>query len=90
MLRLELVDSIRKLQSGKRSVPVEIALDLAEHGNDTGLSPREVEVLQRVAPGRSNKRAGLRLNVSEDTVKRHMMAILHKLGASDRTHALTL
>ena len=66
MLRRELVDTIRSVRSGKRSVPMEIAL------------------------GSSNKRVGLTLSVTEDTVKAHMKAILHKLGASDRTHAVTL
>ena len=64
--RRELVDTIRSVRSGKRSVPMEIAL------------------------GSSNKRVGLTLSVTEDTVKAHMKAILHKLGASDRTHAVTL
>ena len=90
MLRRELVDTIRDVQSGKRSVPVEIALDLAERMNDNGLSAREVEVLRLVALGSSNKRVGLTLHVTEDTVKAHMKAILNKLGASDRTHAVTL
>lgn len=90
MLRRELVDTIRDVQAGKRSIPVEIALDLAGRMNDEELSPREVEVLRLVALGSSNKRVGLTLHVTEDTVKAHMKAILHKLGASDRTHAVTL
>jgi DNA-binding NarL/FixJ family response regulator len=90
MLRRELVDTIRSVQSGKRYVPVEIALDLAERMNGNELSVREVEVLRLVALGSSNKRVGLTLNETEDTVKAHMKAILHKLGASDRTHAVTL
>jgi DNA-binding NarL/FixJ family response regulator len=90
MLRRELVDTIRSVQSGKREIPVEIALDLAGHLNDNELSARELEVLRLVALGSSNKRVGLTLAVTEDTVKAHMKAILHKLGASDRTHAVTL
>jgi len=90
MLRRELVETIRGVQAGKRSVPVEIALDLAGRLNGNDLSPREIEVLRLVALGSSNKRVGLTLNVTEDTVKAHMKAILHKLGASDRTHAVTL
>jgi len=90
MLRRELVDTIRSVHAGKRSIPIEIALDLAQRVNDAPLSPREVEVLQLVALGSSNKRVGLTLHVTEDTVKAHMKAILHKLGASDRTHAVTL
>ncbi len=90
MLRRELVDTIRSVQSGKRAIPVEVALELADHVHDNALSSREVEVLRLVALGSSNKRVGLSLHVTEDTVKAHMKAILQKLGASDRTHAVTL
>jgi DNA-binding NarL/FixJ family response regulator len=90
MLRRELVDTIRSVQSGKRAIPVEIALELASHIDDNALSARELEVLRLVAAGCSNKRIGSSLNVTEDTVKAHMKAVLHKLGASDRTHAVTL
>jgi len=90
MLRRELADTIRNVLAGKRAIPVEIALVLANHLEDNALSPRETEVLRLVAFGSSNKRIGLTLNVTEDTVKAHMKAILQKLGASDRTHAVTL
>ncbi len=90
MLRRELVDTIRSVLAGKRAIPVEIALALADHVDDNALSPREVEVLRLVALGSSNKRIGLTLHVTEDTVKAHMKGILLKLGASDRTHAVTL
>ena len=90
MLRRELVDTIRSVLAGKRTIPVEIALALADHLGDNALSPRETEVLRLVALGCSNKRIGLALHVTEDTVKAHMKAILQKLGASDRTHAVTV
>ena len=90
MLRRELADTIRSVQSGRRAIPVEIALELANHVHDDDLSSREVEVLRLVALGSSNKRIGLTLHVTEDTIKAHMKAILNKLGASDRTHAVTL
>ena len=90
MLRRELVDTIRSVQAGKRAIPVEVALELADHVHDNALSSREVEVLRLVALGSSNKRIGLTLHVTEDTVKAHMKGILLKLGASDRTHAVTL
>jgi DNA-binding NarL/FixJ family response regulator len=90
MLRRELVDTIRNVQAGKRHIPVEVALELAGHVTDNALSQREVEVLRLVALGSSNKRIGLTLHITEDTVKAHMKAILYKLGASDRTHAVTL
>lgn len=90
MLRRELVDTIRNVLAGRRAIPVEIALALADHLQDNALSAREIEVLRLVALGSSNKRVGLTLHVTEDTVKAHMKAILLKLGASDRTHAVTL
>ena len=90
MLRKELVDTIRHVQAGRRSIPVEVALELAGHVADNALSAREIEVLRLVALGSSNKRIGLTLHITEDTVKAHMKAILYKLGASDRTHAVTL
>ena len=90
MLRRDLIDTIRSVLAGKRAIPVEIALALADHLQDNALSAREIEVLRLVALGGSNKRIGLTLHVTEDTVKAHMKAILTKLGASDRTHAVTL
>ena len=89
-LRRELVDTIRSAHVGKFRVPVAVALELAGHQAENELSARELDVLRLVALGSSNKRAGQLLNVTEDTVKAHMKAILAKLGASDRTHAVTL
>ena len=89
-LRRELVDTIRSAHVGKFRVPVAVALELAGHQAENELSARELDVLRLVALGSSNKRAGQLLNVTEDTVKAHMEAILAKLGASDRTHAVTL
>lgn len=54
------------------------------------LSPREVEVLRGVADGCTNREIGLRLQVTEDTVKTHMRRIFAKLGARDRAHAVRL
>ena len=89
-LRRELVDTIRSTHVGKFRVPVAVALELAGHQAESELSVRELDVLRLVALGSSNKRVGQLLSVTEDTVKAHMKAILAKLGASDRTHAVTL
>jgi DNA-binding NarL/FixJ family response regulator len=89
-LRRELVDTIRGAHVGKFRVPVAVALELAGHQAENELSARELDVLRLVALGSSNKRVGQLLSVTEDTVKAHMKAILAKLGASDRTHAVTL
>ena len=90
MLRKELLDTIRTVHAGRRRIPPEIAAELADHVTDDALSDREVEILRRVATGNSNKIIASQLNVSEATVKGHMKSILAKLGANDRTHAVTI
>jgi len=90
MLRKELLDTIRTVHAGKRRIPPEIAAELADHVTDDALSDREVDVLRMVATGNANKVIASRLNVSEATVKGHMKSILSKLGANDRTHAVTI
>jgi DNA-binding NarL/FixJ family response regulator len=90
MLRKELLDTIRTVNAGNRRIPPEIAAELADHVTQDALSDREVEVLRRVATGNSNKIIGAQLSVSEATVKGHMKSILSKLGANDRTHAVTI
>jgi len=90
MMRKELLDTIRSVHAGKRRIPPEIAAELADHVTDDALSEREIEVLRKVAGGQSNKVIASQLEVSEATVKGHMKSILAKLGASDRTHAVTI
>jgi DNA-binding NarL/FixJ family response regulator len=90
MLRKEMLEAIRTVHAGRRYVPAEIAVELAEHMADEVLSPREVEVLRLVAAGSSNKRVAAVLALSEDTVKAHMKHVLAKLKATDRTHAVTI
>jgi DNA-binding NarL/FixJ family response regulator len=90
MLRKELRDSIRAVQSGRRVIPPDVATELAQHMSDDDLSERELEVLMTVARGNANKVIGAELGISEDTVKAHMKSILAKLGANDRTHAVVL
>jgi DNA-binding NarL/FixJ family response regulator len=77
-------------ESGRRRIPAEIAEALVEHVADDALTEREVEVLRRVALGTANKIIAVELSVSEATVKAHMKNILAKLGANDRTHAVTI
>ena len=90
LVRKELIETIRAVHTGKRRVPVEIATDIAEHVADDALTEREVEVLRRVAAGKSNKLIAAELRISEGTVKTHMKSILPKLDASDRTHAVMI
>jgi DNA-binding NarL/FixJ family response regulator len=89
-VRKELIETIRVVHSGKRRVPPEIAMEIAEHVADDALSVREVEVLRSVAAGKSNKLIAIELDISEGTVKTHMKSILPKLAASDRTHAVMI
>ncbi len=56
----------------------------------TTLSQRELEVLQHVTDGNSNKMIGHLLQISEQTVKNHLTSILSKLQANDRTHAVVI
>ncbi|MGC4055964.1 MAG: response regulator transcription factor [Paludibaculum sp.] len=90
MLRSDLADAIRTVHAGKRRIPSEIATQLADHATDEPLSERELEVLRKVAFGSSNKIIAAELNVSESTIKSHLKNILSKLGANDRTHAVTI
>jgi two-component system, NarL family, response regulator len=90
LVRKELLETIRAVHSGKRRVPPEIATEIAEHVADDELTGREIEVLRRVAAGKSNKLIAAELDISEGTVKTHMKSILPKLDASDRTHAVMI
>jgi DNA-binding NarL/FixJ family response regulator len=90
MLRKELLDTIRAVHAGKRRIPAEIAVELAQHHADDVLTAREIDVLQRVAAGHANKAVADDLRISEETVKTHMKSIMAKLSANDRTHAVTI
>jgi DNA-binding NarL/FixJ family response regulator len=89
-LRRDLLDTIRAVNQGQRRVPPEVASELAQHAMDDSLTAREIEVLKQISVGCSNKVVADRLQISEDTVKGHVRSILSKLGASDRTHAVTI
>ena len=85
-----LVEAIRVVHSGRRYIPPEVAMDIAEHAIEDMLSEREISVLQQIALGCSNKQVAAKLFISEETVKGHVRNILDKLGANDRTHAVTI
>lgn len=89
-VRKDLLDTIRSVHQGHKKIPAEVASLLAAHLGDENLSEREVEVLTLVAAGNSNREIGARLSVTEETAKAHMKRIIAKLGANDRTHAVTL
>jgi DNA-binding NarL/FixJ family response regulator len=86
----ELVQVIRQVHAGKKRIPPEIAAHLAEHMSDEDLTPREIQVLQRIAGGNRNRDIGELLFISEETVKVHIKHIMDKLGAKDRTEAITI
>jgi two-component system NarL family response regulator len=88
MLRKDLRDTIRAVHAGKRVLPPELAMELAEHAGQNSLTAREVAVLKAAARGNSNREIAVQLHVSEDTVKAHMKSIFTKLDARDRTHAV--
>jgi DNA-binding NarL/FixJ family response regulator len=88
-LHSELLDGIRTVYSGQKRIPSEIAADLVEHAKDE-LTPREVDVLRLIAAGNANKQIADRLSIGEASVKSHVANILSKLGANDRTHAVTI
>jgi len=90
LLRKELLEAIRTVQAGRKRIPPEIAAQIAEHASDTTLTRREIEVLQLIASGNPNKLVADKLSITEDTVKMHVKSILSKLGANDRTHAVTI
>jgi two-component system, NarL family, response regulator len=89
-IRKELLDTIRAVHAGQKRIPPGIAAALAEHVADDMLTTRELEVLVHVAGGNATKIIAAHLAISEDTVKAHMKSVLSKLGANDRTHAVTI
>jgi DNA-binding NarL/FixJ family response regulator len=86
----ELVSVIRQVHAGKKRVPPEVAAQLAEHMSDDNLTVREIEVLRHVAEGNRNRDIAELLNISEETVKVHVKHIMDKLGAKDRTQAISI
>jgi len=90
MLRKELIETIRCVHDGKKRIPPEIAVEMAEHHADDALTDREIQILRQVAAGNANKIVADHLSISEETVKAHMRNILAKLSARDRTHAVTI
>jgi len=87
-LRTQLMDTIRSVHAGQKTIPPAIAMELAHHLHSQDLSQRELEVLRGAAAGCSNKMIADRLNLTEQTVKGYMKSVFAKLGANDRTHAV--
>jgi DNA-binding NarL/FixJ family response regulator len=86
----ELLETIRAVHAGQKRIPTEVAAELADHAGDDELSSRETAVLRLIAAGNANKEIAFQLAIAEETVKSHVTNILAKLGANDRTHAVTI
>lgn len=86
----ELIQAIRTVHGGKRYIPSEVALKLADRIDDSDLTERELEVLQLLSKGNSNQEIAAALTISEGTVKFHINNILSKLGVKDRTQAVIM
>jgi two-component system NarL family response regulator len=88
MSHTDVTAAIRKVHSGGRVIPESVSKALAEQCAHAQLSPREVEVLQLIAAGSSNKEIGAALGITEATVKWHVNIILSRLDVGDRTQAI--
>jgi len=87
LLHKELLETIRAIHAGRKTVSPEISYQLVEHANDDALTPGEISVLHLIAEGNANKQIADLLSIAEETVKGRVKNILSKLGANDRTHA---
>ena len=88
--KAELLSVIRSVHSGKRHVPLDVVARLAEHLDEEELTTRELQVLRLIRDGHRNKQIADQLAIAETTVNFHIKNIVDKLGANDRTHAVTI
>jgi DNA-binding NarL/FixJ family response regulator len=89
-IRRELLETIRTVRNGQKRVSEDVANQMARYVGEASVSEREIQVLNLIATGNSNKWIARLLGVSEETAKTHVKRILSKLNARDRTHAVTL
>jgi DNA-binding NarL/FixJ family response regulator len=90
LLRKELIETIRAVHAGQKRMTPEVAAEVAEHATDDALTARETDVLRLISGGNANKEIAAQLSITEETVKGYVKNILAKLGAKDRTHAVTI
>jgi DNA-binding NarL/FixJ family response regulator len=90
LVRTEILNTIRVVHQGERRVQSDVAAEMAKHTADAALTAREIEVLQLVGSGHANKEISARLFINDETTKTHIKNILAKLGAKDRTHAVSM
>jgi DNA-binding NarL/FixJ family response regulator len=89
-VRKDLLDTIRAVHAGTKRIHPDVAAEIAAHAADDSLTAREIQVLSLISGGKANKLIADELSITEETVKGHVKSILSKLGAKDRTHAVTL
>jgi DNA-binding NarL/FixJ family response regulator len=90
LLHKDLLQTIRAVHGGRKALAPDVAAQVAKHTLDAGLTPKEIDVLRLIAAGNANKEIAARLAITEETVKSRVKNILDKLGAKDRTHAVTI
>lgn len=90
MSKSDLLSIIRAVHLGRRQIPAEVAVRLAEHFGGDDPTSRELEVLQLIRDGHRNKQIADRLAIAEATVNYHIKNLVDKLGANDRTHAVAI
>jgi two-component system NarL family response regulator len=88
--RQQIIEAVRNVFAGENYIPPAIASKVVEHALSPHLTPRELEVIQRMARGESNKEVGAALSICEGTVKTHVKGLLAKLAATSRTEAVTI
>jgi len=86
-LHKQLLETIRAVHAGKKTLSPEVSYEIAEHATDDSLTPAEIAVLRLIAAGNANKQIADQLSITDETVKSRVKNILSKLGANDRTHA---
>ena len=90
LLHKELLQTVRTVHAGRKAMAPDVAAQLAEHSGAEVLTPKEIDVLRLIAAGNANKEIAAQLYITEETVKSRVKNILDKLGANDRTHAVTI
>jgi len=90
LVHKELLQTIRAVHAGRKTLSPEVAAQVAAYVGDEALTSREIDVLRLIAAGSANKEIAAQLSISEETVKSRVKNILIKLGANDRTHAVTI
>jgi DNA-binding NarL/FixJ family response regulator len=90
LVHKELLQTIRAVHGGRKTMSPEVAAQVAAYSGEGALTSREIDVLRLIAAGCANKEIAAQLSITEETVKSRVKNILLKLGANDRTHAVTI